>query len=362
VGAIAATSAPIGTVVDTTAAARPHPPIGPTFHAGGVSAPAGPTTGAADSLAAASVVSAPTGPAAGVAGPLDVVVVVSAPAGTAADAPAWLSFDLSMGGAPYRLTPHAFFAAPQYGFPVQPAWTSFFDPSMGGAPYWSMSHAFSAAPQYGLPVQQVEPSFMLPLPQQSPPLTSWFGGWDPQSLAGCLSSMASAPPTPVNNWVAESDATNHTTPHFDHIFSPRSPSLAHPSSIVVGNGSVLPVTSVGDSVLPGPFYLNDVLLAPDLVQSLLFVRRFTTDNSYSMEFVLFGLSVKDLATMRATTASPPTWSPWASWRPSQTRLCSSTATAPTLLTYCSTSTTSSSPPQARSFSNVPLQLSSSSSR
>jgi hypothetical protein len=51
-------------------------------------------------------------------------------------------------------------------------------------------------------------------------------------------------------------------------------------------------------VLPGPFYLNDVLVAPDLVQSLLFVRRFTTDNSCSMKFDPFGLSVKDLATRR----------------------------------------------------------------
>jgi hypothetical protein len=48
-------------------------------------------------------------------------------------------------------------------------------------------------------------------------------------------------------------------------------------------------------VLPGPFYLNDVLVAPDLVQSLLSVRCFTTDNSFSMEFDPFGLSVKDLA-------------------------------------------------------------------
>jgi hypothetical protein len=51
-------------------------------------------------------------------------------------------------------------------------------------------------------------------------------------------------------------------------------------------------------VLPGPFYLNDVLVAPNLVQSLLSVRRFTTDNSCSMEFDPFGLSVKDLATRR----------------------------------------------------------------
>jgi hypothetical protein len=46
------------------------------------------------------------------------------------------------------------------------------------------------------------------------------------------------------------------------------------------------------------FYLNDVLLAPDLVQSLISVRHFTTDNSCSMEFDPFGLSVKDLATRR----------------------------------------------------------------
>jgi hypothetical protein len=46
-------------------------------------------------------------------------------------------------------------------------------------------------------------------------------------------------------------------------------------------------------VLPGPFYLNDVLVAPDLVQSLLSICRFTTDNSCSMEFDAFGLSVKD---------------------------------------------------------------------
>jgi hypothetical protein len=72
--------------------------------------------------------------------------------------------------------------------------------------------------------------------------------------------------------------------------------FAHPSSIVIGNGSILPVTSVGNSELPKPFYLNDVLLAPDLIQSLLPVHRFTTDNSCSMEFDLFGLSVTDLAT------------------------------------------------------------------
>jgi hypothetical protein len=57
----------------------------------------------------------------------------------------------------------------------------------------------------------------------------------------------------------------------------------------------LSITSVGYSVLPGPFYLNNILLAPDIVQSLLSVRRFTTDNWF-MKFDSFGLSVKDLTT------------------------------------------------------------------
>jgi hypothetical protein len=71
--------------------------------------------------------------------------------------------------------------------------------------------------------------------------------------------------------------------------TPHTLTSSSPSSIIVGNGSTLLITSVGDSVLPGLFYLNNILLAPDLVQSLLSVRRFTTDNWCSMEFDPFGL-------------------------------------------------------------------------
>jgi hypothetical protein len=48
-------------------------------------------------------------------------------------------------------------------------------------------------------------------------------------------------------------------------------------------------------VLPGPLYLNEILVAHNLVQNLLSVRIFTTNNSCSMEFDPFGLSMKDLA-------------------------------------------------------------------
>jgi hypothetical protein len=84
--------------------------------------------------------------------------------------------------------------------------------------------------------------------------------------------------------VADSDATHHTTPLVGSISTLRPFTSSNPSSIIVGNESSLPITSVGDSVLPGPFYLNNILLAPDMVQSLLSVRRFTTDSCCSMQF------------------------------------------------------------------------------
>jgi hypothetical protein len=49
-------------------------------------------------------------------------------------------------------------------------------------------------------------------------------------------------------------------------------------------------------VLRRSFYLNDVLVALDLIQSNISIRWFTTDNSCSMEFDPYGLLVKDLAT------------------------------------------------------------------
>jgi hypothetical protein len=86
------------------------------------------------------------------------------------------------------------------------------------------------------------------------------------------------PPTSFQDWVADSGVTHHTTPSIGNISTLRPLASSNPSSIVVGNDSSLPITSVGDSVLPEPFYLNNILLAPDMVQSLLSVPNFTTDN------------------------------------------------------------------------------------
>jgi hypothetical protein len=106
--------------------------------------------------------------------------------------------------------------------------------------------------------------------------------------------------------VADSDVTHHTTPSIGNISTLRHLTSSNPSAIVVGNDSSLPITTVGDSVLSGLFYLNNILLTSDMVQSLVSVRRFTTDNWCSMEFDSFGLSVKDLTTKNVTVRSKST--------------------------------------------------------
>jgi hypothetical protein len=128
------------------------------------------------------------------------------------------------------------------------------------------------------------------------------------AVAGQLLQHHGAPPVPtsVQDWVADSGATHHTTLSVGNISTLRPLTSSNPSSIIVGNDSSLLITSVGDSVLPGPFYLNNILLAPDMVQSLLSIRRFTTDNWCSMEFDPFGLFVKDLTTKNVIVRSNST--------------------------------------------------------
>ena len=81
-----------------------------------------------------------------------------------------------------------------------------------------------------------------------------------------------------------------------------------PTSIVVGNGSLLPVTSTGATVLHPSLHLNNVLVSPQLINNLIFVRQFTTDNNCSVEFDLSGCSVKDLQSrnmiVRCNISSP----------------------------------------------------------
>jgi hypothetical protein len=102
-------------------------------------------------------------------------------------------------------------------------------------------------------------------------------------------------PMPVTDW-GPTLMPPTTSPYTQVAFPLPAPLRLSIPAIIVGNDSILLVTSIGNTMFPEPFYLNDVLVAPDLVQSLLSISRFTTDNSCFMEFDPLGLSVKDLAT------------------------------------------------------------------
>jgi hypothetical protein len=108
-------------------------------------------------------------------------------------------------------------------------------------------------------------------------------------------------PLAITDWVVDSSTSNHITLDVSNLTFVRPPTYTNPSSIIVGNGSAHPVISVGYSALPGPFYPNNDLVNPNIIQNLLFVRRFTTDNWCSTEFDQFGLSMKDLSMRNVIT-------------------------------------------------------------
>jgi hypothetical protein len=108
-------------------------------------------------------------------------------------------------------------------------------------------------------------------------------------------------PLAFTGWVADSDASNHTTLDAGNLTSVHPPTFTDPSTIIVDNESALPVISAGDSALPNLFYLNNVLVTPDINHNLLSIHHFITDNWCSIEFDSFGISVKDLSMRNVIT-------------------------------------------------------------
>lgn len=66
-----------------------------------------------------------------------------------------------------------------------------------------------------------------------------------------------------------------------------------PSSILVGDGSSIPVIKIGDTtlLLPNPYHtllLKNILVSPQIIKNLIYVRHFTLDNKCIIEFEPFG--------------------------------------------------------------------------
>jgi len=121
--------------------------------------------------------------------------------------------------------------------------------------------------------------------------------WDAAGLIATLQAMNMQGNSP---WVVDSGASTHMTSSDGMITQHLPPSI---SSITVGNGTTIPVTSRGHSVLPTPtsnFILKNILVAPSIVRNLLSVHQLTRDNSCSFEFDAHGFSIKDLRMGRVT--------------------------------------------------------------
>jgi hypothetical protein len=166
-------------------------------------------------------------------------------------------------------------------------------------------------PAYGVPPTTMAPLVLPPMGTSTTTPWSLFGGGsNTASLVAAYNTMALAPLS--SDWVIDFGASYHTTPTTGMLSHSHPPPCTHPTLIIVGNSCTLPITSVGASMLPRPFFLNDVLVAPHITHNLLSVRRFTTDNSCSIEFDPSDFSMKDLATKTlymlrpsSTSVSPP---------------------------------------------------------
>jgi hypothetical protein len=94
------------------------------------------------------------------------------------------------------------------------------------------------------------------------------------------------------DWYFGSGATSHMTSDAHSLSYLSSPRYPFPSSIVVGDGSLLPVTATGAAHLSS-LSLNNVLVSPKLIKNLISVRQFTTDNNCSVEFDPAGPGVSE---------------------------------------------------------------------
>nr|GEX14681.1 ribonuclease H-like domain-containing protein [Tanacetum cinerariifolium]GEY62264.1 ribonuclease H-like domain-containing protein [Tanacetum cinerariifolium] len=117
-------------------------------------------------------------------------------------------------------------------------------------------------------------------------------------LPNAFHAMTLQDPTP-GNWNMDTCARSHlndSVSSLSDIFN-----LSIYPSISIGDKHSIPVTNSGHSILPTPhrpLHLNNVLITPNIVKIIIFVRQFVRDNYCTVEFDAFSFSVKDFLTRR----------------------------------------------------------------
>jgi hypothetical protein len=115
--------------------------------------------------------------------------------------------------------------------------------SYGSQPYGSVPPGFGAAgapPGFGAPGH-----FFSGIP--APPGAMW----DQNALTAVFSAMSLTPP-PSAEWYMDFGADSHMTSTTSNLLSSQPPSSSTPSSIIVGNRSLLPITSTSHTFFPTP--------------------------------------------------------------------------------------------------------------
>ncbi|GKB84888.1 ribonuclease H-like domain-containing protein [Tanacetum coccineum] len=113
------------------------------------------------------------------------------------------------------------------------------------------------------------------------------------TLPSAFSIIQSQAPT----WHMDTGASSHlnfNASNLSTIFDKRLFPSVH-----VGDGKSIPVTNTGHSIIPShhrPLHLHNVLVTPNIIKNLIYVRQFTRDNNCTIEFDAFDFSVKDYLT------------------------------------------------------------------
>ncbi|XP_074293743.1 uncharacterized protein LOC141620890 [Silene latifolia] len=163
----------------------------------------------------------------------------------------------------------------------------------GGWPWGPSPWAFPPCPYPTTPWMRAPGMSMRP----PVPRPQAYTAATPPSQTDIEAAMYTLGLTPPDPWYMDTGATSHMTSSAGNLSSYSNSSISN--SIIVGNGQSIPISGTGNTTLPKPhppLSLRHVLHAPKLVKNLVSVRKFTTDNSVTVEFDPFGFCVKDYKT------------------------------------------------------------------
>ncbi|GJT57250.1 ribonuclease H-like domain-containing protein [Tanacetum coccineum] len=98
-------------------------------------------------------------------------------------------------------------------------------------------------------------------------------------------------------WYMDTGATSHLLSHTGNLQTSFLNRNFH--SVIVGHGSSIHVTHSGHIQILNPYrplHLKNVLVTPNIIKNLVYVRKFTTDNKCSIDFDTYGFNVRDYHT------------------------------------------------------------------